>query len=240
MHEHVPLNHAPVIEQDLYRLAGAMQELSRRDICGGEEFSVKPFFTHNLRYGDHFYAGLKVWPCDGHSLRRAGTEWGHRNHITLFYLTSVRSRLFCNKKVTDRLKAILHDELEFIRCPFFSDPGEFRARVAFGTPENRDGIVYSAITRTSDPRLCLVQVIGRILRNVFMFCMDHGYVPLDCDMQTVTLHMQFHPGRGHRALKDCFEAWRSAAAVLQGMRAAAVPAPILLAVPPPPPARPAP
>ena len=217
-----------------------MHELSRRDMRGGEEFSVKPFFTHNLSDGEHFYAGLKVWPCDGFTLRRAGTEWGRRNHVTLFHLRSIRSRLFRNKQVTDRLKAILHDELEFIRCPFFSDPGEFRARVAFGTPENRSGIVYSAITRSSDPRLCLVRVIGRILRNVFMFCMDHGYVPLDCDMHTVTLHMQFHTGRGHWALKPVFEAWRSAAAELQGMRAAAVPAPILLAVPPPPPARTAP
>ena len=123
-------------------------------------------------------------------------------------------------------------------------PGECRARVAFGTPEDRNGIVYSAIGRSTDTRLCVVQVIGRVLRHVSVFLLDHGYVPLDCELRTVALHMQWHPGRGHWALKRGFEAWASEAhseeSRLQRRRAAAGLAPVLPAGVPAPPTRPPP
>ena len=74
---------------------------------------------------------------------------------------------------------------------FVAGAGELQARVASGTHENRNGIVYSAIRNVSDAQ-CLVRVIGRVLRNVFMLLADHGYVPLDCSLHTVSLHMQLH------------------------------------------------
>ena len=131
MHVHDPLIHAPLIQQDLCKLAGAMHVISRGDECGGEVCWVHPVFTHNLSDGSHFHACFRMWPCDGVTLRRAGTEWAHRNHVSGFELKSIGRRLFQDKRVTDRLKQVVHDELEYIRNPLLSDAGEFQARVAF-------------------------------------------------------------------------------------------------------------
>ena len=211
--------------RNLLKLADDLHLISRRGDCGGEVFGVHPIFTYDRDDGRLFHASIRVWPCDGHTLRRARTEWDHRNHISVFELKSVGRRLFMHKRLTDRLKQIVYDELAFIRNPFFNSVAdEFQARVAFGQPQNRNGIVYSAIRKAADPQ-CLVRAIGRILRNVFMFLNDHEYIPLDVDMHTVTLHMQFDEGPGQRALKLCFEAWAWARVNLPRQRAAAVPSP---------------
>ena len=206
----MPLIHMPSIEKALYRLASDMHVISQRDFRGGEEVSVKPFFPCSSD-GSRFYAGLKVWPLahGGNTRARAGTEWGRCNHLSLFYLSSPNARLFNQERVVARVKAILHDELEFTRCRIFQDPSECRARVAFGPPEVRNGIVYCSIRRCTDPVLCVVQIISRILRHLSVFLLDYGYLPLDCELRTVSLHMQWHPGRGHQALWTCFRAWAS-------------------------------
>ena len=150
-----------------------------------------------------------------------------------------------HKKLTDRIKEIFLSELEFIRCPFtHCHADEFQARMAIGGPVNRNGIVYSAIPRCRGTN-CLAQVIGRILKNLFMFLCDHEYIPYDVEMKTVTLHMQFHDHvalaqrlrdapagpedlkeapAGPEDLKEYFEAW-AARVKLTRQGAAAVPSP---------------
>ena len=207
---HVPLISVPSIERALRRLASDVHEISRRDVYRGEEMCVDPFFSCHPD-GSRFYAGLKVWPLaeSGFTRVRAGTEWGRSNHLSLFYLSSPTARLFSRERVVARVKAILYDELEFTRCALFQPPGDFRARVAFGPPEVRNGIVYCSILRCTEPTSCVVQLVSRILRHLSVFLLDYGYVPLDCELTTVSLHMQWHPGRGHRALWISFRAWAS-------------------------------
>ena len=235
----VTLGGADGIRRDLYRLACDIQAINR--FGGGEEWCVWPYFSHNDR-GDYFYAALKVWPGGGFTRRRLGDEWttlwSDRNHITIFYLKSIRARVFQDKRVTDRLKAMLHHELDFSRCEIFQQPADYRVRVAFGEIADPPGGVYSQIRRSADSRRCVVQVITRILKCVSMFLLDHGYMPVDVELQTVTLHMQWHPGQGHWALKFCFEAWAadaSAESLLRrnAMRAAASPPVVVTAFPMP-------
>ena len=112
------------------------------------------------------------------------------------------------KQTVDRsIEAVFYDELKFLRSKVLHcHAEEWQARLAIGTPENRNGIVYSAIRRCGDTN-CLGRIIGRILRHVFIFLCDHEYIPWVVDMHTVTLHMQFHERPTPRALKLCFEAW---------------------------------
>ena len=182
-------------------------------IFAGEKRCPSSLLFSCSRDGCRFYAGLKVWPLPygGHTRARAGAEWGRLNHLSVFYLTSPVARLFHNERVTARVKAILHDELAFTRCHFFQDPGECRARVAFGPPELRNGTVYCSIRRCTDPVLCVVQIISRILRHLFVILFEYGHMHLDCVLTIVTLHMQWHPCRGHQALWHCFRAWASEA-----------------------------
>ena len=171
----MPLINVPSIERALYRLASDMHEISRRDVHRGEEVSVQPFFSCTPD-GSRFYAGLKVWPLlrGGFTRARAGTEWGRPNHLSLFYLTSPTARLFSQERVVARVKAILHDELAFTRCALFQPPGDCRARVAFGPPEVRNGIVYCSILRCTEPTSCVVQLVSRILRHLSVFLLDYG------------------------------------------------------------------
>lgn len=200
-----------------------MHVISRQGDCGGDLFGVLPIFSYNPLDGSSSHASFRVWPCYGPAFRKAGAEWDYRSHISVLELRSVGRGMFTQKRLTDRLN--LFDELEFLRCPFtHCYAGEFQARVAIGKPEKRNGIVYSAIGRVADTH-CLAQITGRILRHVFMFLCDYGYIPWDVDMHTVTLHMQFHEGPRHRALKLCFEAWASALLNLPRQRAAAVSSP---------------
>ena len=112
------------------------------------------------------------------------------------------------RQTVDRsIEAVFFDELKFLRSNVLHcHAAEWQARLAIGAPENRNGIVYSAIRRCGDTN-CLGRIIGRILRHVFIFLCDHEYIPWVVDMHTVTLHMQFRPGLAHMALKQYFKAW---------------------------------
>ena len=217
-------------------------------VPGGDLFGILPIFSWDPLDGSAFYACFRVWPCAGPSLRKAGAQWSFRNHVSVVYLKSKGRRAFQHKTLTDRIQEIFLSELAFIRCQFtHCHADEFQARMAIGGPVNRNGIVYSAIPRCRGTN-CLAQVIGRILKNVFMFLCDHEYIPYDVDMQTVTLHVQFHervrPALAQRLrdapadpedLKQCFEAW-AALVKLTRQGAAAVPSPPAT----PPPTRPCP
>jgi hypothetical protein len=176
----------------------------RQGDCDGVLFGVLPVF-HCSPCGNTFFACFRVWPCHGSPFRRAGAEWNYVNHISVVELKSIGRCAFTNVQLTDRLKQFFFDELKFLRSNVLHcHAAEWQARLAIGTPENRNGIVYSAIRRCGDTN-CLGRIIGRILRHVFIFLCDHEYIPWDVDMHTVTLHMQFH--ERPRALKLCFEAW---------------------------------
>ena len=208
-------------------MAGDLHVISREGHCGGQLFGVLPIFTCPLD-GSSFHACFRVWPCHGPPFLRAGEEWNYDNHISVVELKSIGQLVFTDTRLTDRLKQIFFDELAFARCPLtHCHVGEFQARVAIGGPHYRNSKVYSAISRVTDHH-CIVRLIGRILRNVFMLLSDHGHIPLNVDMHTVTLHMQFHerarPPFSQRArleaLKHSFDLMKLP---MQG--AAAVPSP---------------
>ena len=195
----------------------------RQGDCDGTLFGVLPVF-HCSPCGNSFFACFRVWPCHGPPFRRAGAEWNYVNHISVVELKSIGHGAFTNVQLTDRLKQFFFDELKFLRSNVLHcHAAEWQARLAIGTPENRNGIVYSAIRRCGDTN-CLGRIIGRILRHVFIFLCDHEYIPWVIDMHTVTLHMQFHERPTPRALKLCFEAWVGLVN-LPRQRAAAVPSP---------------
>ena len=240
MNVHAPINARAYGIQATLQLADDLHVISRDAYSGGELYGILPIFRWDPLDGSEFYACFRVWPCSGPSLRKAGARWSLRNHVSVVYLKSSGRCAFVDKKLTDRIQEIFLSELEFIRCPLtHCHADEFQARMAIGGPRISIGvprIVYSAIPRCRGTN-CLAQVIGRILKNLFMLLCDHEYIPYDVDMQTVTLHMQFHervrPALAQRLrdapagpedLKQYFEAW-AALVKLTRQGAAAVPSP---------------